>query len=416
MFQSNALSLDMAPPIKSVLRFFITATIFGMVAGVFITLFSNKILDFSSIEALILTHTLTLGILASFMLGALFQMLPVLCGVSIKAPIDTSLRINYFLIFGTIFLLIGFYNSSAINYFLAAFFLTLSLIGATFIMLIKLFKIKHSSSSKGITISLISLFFLVVLGLLMLYVRSGNDLSLNYLDIKTLHLSYGLFGWITLLIISVSFQVIEMFYVTKPYNKKYANYVTIIIFALITLSFFLSFLIYVAILIQAIHFALTIYKLKNKKRPINDVSVWFWYFGSANFLIFSIFALSINFFNINIYFLAIFFSYFALSIIFGMAYKIVPFLSWFHLNSQGYINAPMMHEFISAKFAKYNLYIFLISFIFALLSYFLDYAFTIFGILFFISFLLLFISIYNSLEKYNFTLKNGKKFTFPSNL
>jgi hypothetical protein len=96
MFQSNALSLDMAPPIKSVLRFFITATLFGMVAGIFIIIFSDKILNYASSEALILTHTLTLGVMASFMLGALFQMLPVLCGVAIKAPLEASLKLIIF--------------------------------------------------------------------------------------------------------------------------------------------------------------------------------------------------------------------------------------------------------------------------------------------------------------------------------
>jgi len=53
----------------------------------------------------------------------------------------------------------------------------------------------------------------------------------------------------------------------------------------------------------------------------------------------------------------IFFSSFALSIVFAMFYKIIPFLTWFHLNSQGYFTAPMMHEVIHPKTAKKHLYI-----------------------------------------------------------
>lgn len=35
-----------------------------------------------------------------------------------------------------------------------------------------------------------------------------------------------------------------------------------------------------------------------------------------------------------------------------MVYKIVPFLVWFHLSNQGYMEAPMMHDVIHPKKAK----------------------------------------------------------------
>jgi uncharacterized membrane protein YesL len=49
------------------------------------------------------------------------------------------------------------------------------------------------------------------------------------------------------------------------------------------------------------------------------------------------------------------FTAFALSVVFAMSYKIVPFLVWFHLNAQGYFNAPMMHEVIHPRFAMRHL-------------------------------------------------------------
>ncbi len=48
---------------------------------------------------------------------------------------------------------------------------------------------------------------------------------------------------------------------------------------------------------------------------------------------------------------------FALSIVFAMLHKIVPFLTWFHLNAQGYFTAPMMHEVIHPKTAKKRFWI-----------------------------------------------------------
>ena len=63
---------------------------------------------------------------------------------------------------------------------------------------------------------------------------------------------------------------------------------------------------------------------------------------------------------------------FALSVVFGMMYKIVPFLVWFHLNSQGYFDAPVMTEIISPKRAKLHVYLALMSFLFLFGSFELD--------------------------------------------
>jgi len=52
---------------------------------------------------------------------------------------------------------------------------------------------------------------------------------------------------------------------------------------------------------------------------------------------------------------------FSISVIFAMVYKIIPFLVWFHLSSQGYMEAPMMHEVIRPKMAKFHLYLHIIS-------------------------------------------------------
>jgi hypothetical protein len=65
---------------------------------------------------------------------------------------------------------------------------------------------------------------------------------------------------------------------------------------------------------------------------------------------------------------AILYAAFALSVVFAMFYKIVPFLTWFHLNSQGYFAAPMMHEVIHPKIAKRHLWIHLATLVCLLLS------------------------------------------------
>jgi len=93
--------LEQAPPIAVVIRFFITGAIFGILLGVFLLVTSFGIFDISDYSReLIATHFLFLGVEASFMIGALFQMLPVLAGVVIRVPNRKSLIVNGLLILG----------------------------------------------------------------------------------------------------------------------------------------------------------------------------------------------------------------------------------------------------------------------------------------------------------------------------
>ena len=109
MFNNNGLSMEQAPPIKVILRFFLTGSIFGIVAGFMLFFYSDNLNNFSASSTLATVHILALGVMASFMFGALFQMLPVICGVSIKEPENLSLRVNYALVFGTIVLVVSFF-------------------------------------------------------------------------------------------------------------------------------------------------------------------------------------------------------------------------------------------------------------------------------------------------------------------
>ncbi|MFA7070388.1 MAG: hypothetical protein WC144_06065, partial [Sulfurimonas sp.] len=113
----EGLSLDQAPPISAPLRFFLSAPLFGVVAGV-IMLFGDPTLLVSrfSSETILLTHVLTIGFLALIMFGALIQMLPVLAGVSIPKATLVS-KISHFLIsLGLILMIVGmFLNLSKVT-------------------------------------------------------------------------------------------------------------------------------------------------------------------------------------------------------------------------------------------------------------------------------------------------------------
>jgi len=418
MFNSSGLSMEQAPPIKVILRFFLTGSMFGIVAGFMLFFSGDSLNNFADSTTLATVHILALGVMVSFMFGALFQMLPVICGVFIKEPENLSLRVNYALIFGTIFLIISFFNSML--YTLSTLFLLYAVFATGYVMLKELKNIKHSNSSRGMMIALVGLLFVVIFGLTLLAIRAGFNINIDYFALKTLHFNIALFGWITILIISVSFQVIEMFYVTPPYPKVVVKYLPIVISILLVLNIFAvlfkltnaQIIGHIIALLITIYASITLIRLKQKKRAITDATVIFWVLGMGSLTLFTVMIFLNIFIELPISLLGILFSYFALSIVYAMSYKIVPFLVWFHLNAKGYLEAPMMHEVVHPKYARLNLYIFLISFALFLIAPFVSIMWEIGSIAFIASFFMLFLAIYRAIKKYYYVLENGKRFEF----
>ncbi len=373
MFQQNGLSLDQAPPIGVIFRLFFVASLFGVLSGIFILLYGVDIFDLSSIGAITIVHTLTLGVMASFMLGALFQMLPVIGGVVISAPVGWSWTIQILFVFGLISLLLAF-NLPQFSYLFiyASILLGLSLLGAIVLMGNRLLLVAHhTSSSRGMLFALVAFGVTIFLAIYLSLSLAGVVDGIYYMQIKVAHYSFGLFGWITLLIFSISFQVIEMFYVTPPYPSLVGKYLPLTLFVILIFSIFMPFIGGIMMSILLISFSLlTLYRLSQKKRPLADATIWFWRLGLTSLIVSMLFAIAYKIFSLDWInsISSVAFVSFALSIIFAMFYKIVPFLTWFHLNAQGYYKAPMMHEVIHPKTAKKHFWIHSIVIISLLLS------------------------------------------------
>ncbi len=415
MFQQNGLSLDQAPPLSVILKFFFVASLFGILAGFLILFYQNDIFDSNSLGAITLVHTLSLGVMASFMLGALFQMLPVIAGVVIKSPVRWSWSIQIFFILGVISLLLAFNLPHYHHlYWLASLFLGFSLLGAIGLMLFNLLRLSHhSASSKGISFALVGFAFTIILALYLTLSLSGVVAGTYYADVKIAHYSFGLFAWITLLILSISFQVIEMFYVTPPYPTLVSRYLILVIFLLLIVSIVLPQVSLLVIFMLFIAFGvLTLYRLTQKKRPLSDATIWFWRMGLSSLILSMLFAILYIFIPLGwiLTISSIAFVSFALSIVFAMFYKIVPFLTWFHLNAQGYFTAPMMHEVIHPKTAKKHFWIHfsLISSLF--LALLIPQVIILSGVITILSFGWIAYQIIHAKMLYDKTQKNGEKF------
>ncbi len=420
MFQNSGLSLEQAPPIEVVLRFFLNGAIFAILGGIFLFLFNSNIFDIASKEALIVVHSYTIGFALSFMLGALFQMLPVIGGVAIRSPFILALRSQYLLTFGTMLLLSYFYSGSLFLLIAGAGAIYIGVLIAIVPMSYYLLKsrVEHPST-KGMSYAIYILVFILFTSLLLLVARGGINIELNYLLIKKSHIIFGLIGWISLLIISVNFQVIEMFYVTKAYPKWYMKYTPKIIFIL-AIALFLAALIdinlWIVVIFLAIllifHSILSLKRILNRKRKIKEPTSYFWIISFVSLLFSSFITILLQFVDSGFLTIldAIFFYLFFSSAILAMSLKIVPFLVWFHLNAKGYFEAPLMHEVISPKIGFNLLYLFIASAIFLIISsiftsfVYLASIFTLFV------YIILFIAIYSSWHKYIKVIREGRQF------
>ncbi|SFV75606.1 hypothetical protein MNB_SM-3-1021 [hydrothermal vent metagenome] len=395
------LSTDQAPPISVPIRFFLTAPLFGVLAGFFL-LFHDKLVFMSrySIESIVFTHMITIGVFGFVMLGALTQMLPVLAGVKIKSVKTLTTYAHIALTSGLLLMGIGLLSQSQYINTIASF-----LLGSGFLVMIGAIlyatrTIKNITATiLGMQISLSFAFVIVLMGLYLLYGYITSDTTLLHYHIANIHSVLAIFGFAGILIIAVSFQVLPMFYVAPRFKRFCKQYVTkIIAFGLILwiiLNLFFQDYALVAKMWIALFFwafATTVWvKLNKRKRPISDVTVWYWRNASIFLTLGSFVWIFGEFFKEQyIIMTAILIGGgFLFSIMSGMLYKIVPFLVWFHLNGMGYMSIPTVNEMIDKRVAKLQFILFVTALVGFIFSFYMDIFFIPSAISFILSMVLL---------------------------
>lgn len=371
----NGLSMDQAPPISAPLRFYLVAPLFGILAG-FMILFSDVTMLSTrySMDSVAITHAITIGFLGFVMLGSLTQMLPVLAGVVIP-KVDAVSKVSFgLLVFGTLTMLLGLMSENML--FNTISFITLG-IGFTMmigVIVLAILKVKNFNATvKAMSTSLVFASIIVIMGLFLLFTYIVDDFAEYRYVVANIHSVWGIFGFAGILIIGVTFQVLPMFYVAprfKQFCKK--RVVWIISFGLVLWLFLniyfdaYSYLakIWIALFFWA--FATTVWKkLDLRRRPISDVTVWYWRVSSIFLTLGSFFWVFDDYFDNQYTVLVGLFigGGFVFAIMVGMLYKIVPFLVWFHLNAMGYMTIPTINEMINKNLAKLQFMLLMLSFL-----------------------------------------------------
>lgn len=416
----NGLSLEQAPPISVVMRFFMTVPVIGFLLCILLLLYPDAILTPSHPYSLAAIHLMALGVLTMSMIGALFQMQSVLGGRPIPSPMGNAFLIHLFLLIGVLTLAGAFMYSLPTLFVIASVFLGSSILYTAIIVLPLLFGGVSHDTLIGMRTALIALAITAILGIVMASEYANTSFSASHDLLRNGHYSLGLIGWVGTLIIAVAFQVIEMFYVTTAYSSWCKRNAFIIISAalvlklvwlLASLPFSWGFDIVIgALLIGFI--VTTAQRLNSRKRRVSDVSIWFWGVG-ITLLSLSILG-HIGYYvwgNDKMEQLALIsFFLFALSIILGMIGKIVPFLVWFHLNSSGYMDTPIMSNIIPASRSKKVFWLFCLSVSATLIGIWILDVVVIGALLGGTMFAFLLYNLIHAMRLYRYTLYHGTRF------
>lgn len=416
----NGLSLDQAPPISVVMRFFLTVPIFGVVLSILLFLFPHEVLTPNHPLSLSAIHLIFLGIITMAMIGALFQMQSVLGGHPISSPLGNAFIIHLFFVIGVIALVLAFALMIPLLFVIASLFLGASILYTANLILPLLFKNSGHDTIRGMRLTLIALSITAILGIIMASEYANETFSASHDLLRSVHYSLGLIGWVGALIIAVAFQVVEMFYVTTAYGSwcKQNTFKVIAAALILKTIWLISGLPFVwmfdlvmgSLLVGFI--VTTAKRLKERKRRVSDVSILFWWLGIA-LLTISIIAYALFIYNgyAPLQGMALIsFALFALSIILAMMGKIVPFLVWFHLSSSGYMDAPIMSNIIPNARAKGLFWLFGLTAVLALSSLFSPELLRLSALAGAAMFGLLFINLIQALKLYRHTLVHGTRF------
>ncbi len=376
----QGLSFDNIPAMHIPFRFFNTAPWMGVLAAVALMTGAEAGLHSQWTPSLLAaTHFITLGFMSTVMLGALFQLLPVISGFQIPYTPYVATVVHLALLIGVPFLSLGFLFEQyelfwfAVPILLAGFVIFLSAFGKLLVA-----RVSGGDSIFTVRFAALSLLITIILGVCRAAAYLGYPILSNIPNLTYVHLSWGLVGWVLLLVMGVSYQVIPMFHVTPGFPSRITRMLPVVIFIVLLLLTVNNSGITQAILLVVLFLSVNVYAcstlllLTKRKRKIKDITVSFWRVAMVSLIVASLLLLCRYFlplvielsFNWQIMHMIVGITIvfgFACSVIIGMLQKIVPFLLYMHMQLQckGDIKhlkvLPNMHEIISAKQSAWQL-------------------------------------------------------------
>ncbi|NQU49169.1 MAG: hypothetical protein HQ519_11020 [Planctomycetes bacterium] len=377
--QTAGLSLDQAPPLDIPARFFLTAPLMIIVAGVVALVTGSG--PWASpwyLQTMGWVHLGTLGVIGFIMMGALYQMVPVVAGAPVPL-IKLAKLVHAFLLLGLIGMQFGFYDSSIMGMKLGVHALMTAML--LFVLPVGYGLIVAPMKDPtvwGMRLAFVGFLATAVLGFLLARGHYAGTFPAARTLLLQVHFNLALLTWVGGLIVAVSWQVVPMFYLTPTPSKgrKTAMLVAIAI-SLVALMASLwiadatsrTVLIAAApaaLVVWVLHPISTLRMLSLRKRPRPDGSLLFWRAGLTVGLALVPLGLIAHFSDQARW--SMLWGWWAIwgwggLIVHGMLTRIVPFLVWFHRMSPlvGLQPVPSMRGLLAQKNIKLGLWLHLAS-------------------------------------------------------
>lgn len=375
------LSIDQSPGFLTPVRFFISAPLFAVAACIVMLISGPPILQDRWLPAALgATHLMTLGFITMCMLGALFQLLPVLVGASLYKAGASSIVVHAGFSLGVMMLACGLVSENGICLTVALVALIPSLLLFLINVSVALFrKPAGRASADGMRYAVLAFWVALIYGALLASGHALDDIPLLRQHTGT-HILWSALGWVTLMIIAVSYQVIPMFQVTREYPDIVKRLLIPSLFLCILAAGLLHHLlddarilqIFMTLLFNAlllVYVVITLRLLLKRNKKLSDASFYYWLFALCMLCIsLMLFTYAENG-NPQVYLAAglCFFLGFVVSVINSMLYKIVPFLVWLHLQQSArqfgasLLSLPTIHDVIPAANTRRQFFLHMIS-------------------------------------------------------
>ena len=357
------LSFDKAPPFAAPLRFFLTAPIFAMAAGLLLAWSGGEMLASRWMPSLLAAvHLLTIGFMLQIMLGATIQILPVVAGANLARPMRVALWLHGGLSTGALLLAAGFWFGQPALLSAAAVALGLSTFAFLGAAGRALSGVPSTSPTiRGLKLALAGLAGAVLLGA-MLALALARGWPLPVMAMADLHVGWALGAWGGTLLAAMAYVVVPMFQLTPGYPARPSWWFPGLLMALavawgLAIASDSTGAARVAqggmALVGMAFAALTLRLQRQRRRARADATYRYWQLGlyCAIFALFQALTATIlpqlaDWAGWSLVFGILMIVGAFMSFIIGMLYKIVPFLAWLHLQNAGCTPAPAMNKLL----------------------------------------------------------------------
>lgn len=216
---------DGLPPMHVPLRFFVTAAVFGVLAGCVWFAHGEEAFGSRWAPAMLgAVHLLTLGFFTMVMFGALFQVVPVLGGGRLPRAGLVAGIVHPCLALGAGSLAWGLWRLQP-GWLVAA----IALLGVAFAVFVpavgwNLLR-RRAVALRPVRLAVAAFGLTIALGLLLAAAIGWPELGLPFRTWTNAHAAAGGLGWGLLLVVAVSHQVVPMFHVTPPFPPRAVRFV-----------------------------------------------------------------------------------------------------------------------------------------------------------------------------------------------